>query len=145
MHQHGDKIMKVKAMKTADTDRLIIVHGSKLLALPSDIDCRKSKTILDAYHKDWFYEYEGATYFIPPAAYIQDGEVFYISGRHRTILLERHLSEFPLLIGNLDFDNSYGEPTSRSIDAFESIRVSDFIEHSLFTLPDLERGAFPAA
>ena len=136
--------MKVRVQKTSDTDRLIVVKTSSLLnhLATSDIDCRDSSIILDAYHRDWFYEIRRYKYFIPPAAYLQRGILYFIAGRHRTVLLCRHLSEFPFLIGNLGSDHIGREPSPESIAVIEDIKVRDFLEDGLFALPDLKFGDF---
>lgn len=139
--------MDIKTIKTVETDRLILVHSEKLLQHINndDLRCRDSAMVEDAYHKDWFFKYRGFTYFTPPAASIRDGEIFFINGRHRTILLARHLDQFPFLIGKIDFDHFGGKPKASSLKIFKSIKANDFEEHSIFSLPDLKFGNFKPA
>lgn len=136
--------MEIKIMKTTEFDRLILVSRDKLMDYVNqeDLCCRESRIIEDAYHKDWFYQFNGFTYFTPPAASIRDGTIYFINGRHRTILLTMHLSQFPFLIGNIDLDHFGGTPKTSSLKAFESIRLGDLEEHSAFILPDLKFGPF---
>ena len=139
--------MKIKTIKTVETDRLILVSSEKLMQYlnEDDLKYRNSEIVEDAYHKDWFFEFNGFTYFTPPAAYIRDGEIFFINGRHRAILLARHLDQFPFLIGNLDLDHFGEEPKASSLEVMDSIKAGNFEEHSIFSLPDLKFGDFESA
>ena len=139
--------MNVRAMKTASSDRLIMVDSAKLMeyVVGEDMKCRKANVVKDAYHKDWFYEHEGETYFTPPAAYIDNGKILFINGRHRSILLARHLKEFPFLISNIDMDHVGGKPNEKSLEVMKAIKADDFAEHSIFCLPDLGVGNFAPA
>ncbi len=127
-------------MKTTNTDRLFLVSSERLMQYVNEDDfkCRDSYIVEDAYHKDWFFEFNGYTYFTPPTASIQNGEIFFINGRHRAILLARHLDQFPFLIGNIDQDHFGGEPKASSLEVMDSIKAVDFEEHSTFILPDLK-------
>ena len=135
-------------MKTAETDRLILVSGKALLQYTdsTDLQCRDSEEIDDCYHRDWFFEYNNEKYFEPPAIYITEGVIKFINGRHRSILLSRHIEEFPLLIGNIDMDTHWGTASSKSIDVLNKITVKPFAEHSVFnSLPELSFGDFKPA
>jgi len=135
-------------MKTNKSDRLILVDGKKLLAHvdPEYLKFRDSVDIKDLYHPGWFAKHKGEEYFIPPAAYIEQGVIKFINGRHRTLLLSRHLDEFPLLIGNLDLDINGESVTTKSIEVLKEITVDQIAEHSVFkNLPELKCGDFPKA
>lgn len=135
-------------MKTNESDRLILVDGKKLLAHADleDLEDRDSDVIEDLYHPDWFFEDNGEEYFTPPAAYIEQGVIKFINGRHRTLLLSRYFEAFPLLIGNLDMDHCWGTATEKSIEVLNDITVNQFTEHSIFSdLPDLQSGDFAPA
>ncbi len=134
--------MEVKIQKTASTDRLFLVDAKKLMEYENDIACRNSQTIENVYHKDWFFEQCNFLYFTPPAAYIFNGKIFFINGRHRTILLSRYLNEFPFLIGNIDLDHFGLTPKAISLEVMTIIKAKDVKEHSSFTLPDLKMGKF---
>tara|TARA_B100000315_G_C14517941_1_gene560083 strand:- start:606 stop:848 length:243 start_codon:yes stop_codon:yes gene_type:complete len=73
--------MKIKAEKKIETDRLFLINSEKLMqhVNKDDLCCRDSVIVEDAYHKDWFFEKDGFKYFNPPAAYIKDGEIFFIN------------------------------------------------------------------
>lgn len=111
-----------------------------------DLNCRASEVIQNLYHKDWFFELNGSAYFSPPSANIDDGVIKFINGRHRSILLSRHLSEFPFLIGNLDLDTCGGTATSRSLEVLKKITSGKIVEHSFFNnMPNLKFGDFDQA
>jgi len=139
--------MKIKTIKTVSTDRLFLVSSAKLMECmdSGDIKCRDSEIVEDAYHKDWFFEFNGSTYFTPPAAYIKDGRILFINGRHRAVLLARHLESFPFLIGNVDLDHCGGVPKSKSLEVMDDIKAADFEEHTTFNLPELQFGDFEPA
>lgn len=86
-----------------DSERLFQTINQK------DLESRKSRLIHDAYHVDWFYEIEGVTYFMLPTVSIKDGEVFFINGRHRTILICRHSKEIPVAVMPLELSNMFIE------------------------------------
>ncbi len=139
--------MNRKILKTSPSDRLILVSSEKLMdyADEADLNCRNSQAIVDLYHKDWFYDYNDEPYFSPPAIYIKNGSILFINGRHRAILLSRHLEKFPVLIGSLDMDHCGGSPTVNSIRALASIQAGEILEHTNFQLPELDFGDFDPA
>ncbi len=139
--------MNKRVRKTVKSDRLILVNAKKLFDYidKSDLSCRESENIQDLYHREWFFEFKGEGYFKPPAAYIENGVIKFINGRHRVILLSRHLDAFPLLIGNLDLDHVWGKATEKSVSVLQEITMRKLEEHSIFNnLPDLEYGNFPS-
>ncbi len=140
--------MEKRISKTNKFDRLILADSKKLLehSDKSNLYSGVAKVIEDLYHQDWFPPDRGKDYFTPPTIHIEDGVVKFINGRHRTLLLSKYLDEFPLLVGNLDFDCDGETPTTKSIHVLNEITVDQFTEHSIFNkLPDLEFGAFPKA
>jgi hypothetical protein len=68
-----------------------------------DFDCRKSLTIEQAYHKNWF---EIENKFLPPILFFYNGKIQFINGRHRTALLFESLSEIPVIF--LSSDAKFG-------------------------------------
>lgn len=135
-------------MKTVESDMLIIADSNKLLqyADSKDLQCRNSEIIEDLYHADWFFEYKNGNYFEAPAIYITEGVIKFINGRHRTILLSRHINVFPVLVGNLDMDINGGTASTKSLYVLKNITVNKFSEHTTFkNLPDLKFGSFSQA
>jgi hypothetical protein len=139
--------MNKKILKTAGSDRVILVSSKKLMKYvdEADLECRNSKVIEDLYHKDWFFSYNDEPYFTPPAIYIDDGKILFINGRHRAILFARHLEEFPVLVGNLDMDHCGGTAKESSLGVLEKIKVGEIEEHDNFNLPELKFGNFAPA
>lgn len=140
--------MNKKILKAVSSDRLILVNAKELMSRVDvdDLRCRNSQTIQNFYHKEWFFEFKGEPYFDPPAIYINQGIIKFINGRHRSILLSRHLDEFPLLVGNLDLDHFSGVASTKSRDVLDKITAGSFIEHSFFhNMPKLAFGDFAPA
>ena len=69
---------------------------------PDDLACRESQLVEEYYRADWFYFEPGATLFNAPAFYLKDNRAFFINGRHRTVLLARHLSLLPMALTQID-------------------------------------------
>ena len=62
-----------------------------------DYLCRDLKHVPDQYLSNWFHEeQDGRRFFILPTVYIISGRTEFISGRHRTAVLSRHLQELPI-------------------------------------------------
>jgi hypothetical protein len=66
---------------------------------PDDLACRESEEVLDWYNQDWFsHDKNGELYFTPPAFEFRNGHLLGINGRHRAVLLYRHLDVIPMLL-----------------------------------------------
>jgi hypothetical protein len=93
--------MKCKIDITADTDLAAWVSREAFMANVdlNDLACRESETVFDWYHPHWFwYDVNGELYFIPPAFEFRSGRLRGINGRHRAVLLLRHLKAIPMLL-----------------------------------------------
>lgn len=93
--------MKCKIDITTDTDLAAWVSREAFMANvdSNDLACRESEAISDWYHPDWFWRDDnGGLYFIPPAFEFRGGCLRGISGRHRAVLLFRHLDLIPMLL-----------------------------------------------
>lgn len=125
--------MNVRIIKTVSTDKLILADTVKLITHidKEDINYREANIVEDKYHRNWFFKSKGETYFTPPAAYIENGRIIFINGRHRCILLMCHLMNFPFLIGSID-------STHKSLEVINNICVTDLEENAIFSLPELE-------
>ena len=75
---------------------------------PEDFACRESQSVEDYYRADWFYFEPEGPFFSPPAFYLKRGRAFFINGRHRTVLLARHLELLPMALTQID---DASEPT----------------------------------
>ena len=90
--------MKCKIDITAGTDlaawvtRDVFMNNVDL----DDLALRESKVVLDWYHPGWFrHDNNGALRFTPPAFIFSRGQLRGINGRHRAVLLYRHLDVIP--------------------------------------------------
>lgn len=93
--------MKCKILITAETDLAAWVSRKSFMSHvdQADLACRESEVIHDWYHPDWFREGDnGFLSFIPPAFGFWGGRLRGINGRHRAILLFRHLETIPMLL-----------------------------------------------
>ena len=86
---------------TAATDVAAWVTRDAFMANvdPDNLACRESKDVLDWYHPDWFrHDDNGELYFTPPAFEFRNGRLLGINGRHRAVLLYRHMEVIPMLL-----------------------------------------------
>lgn len=93
--------MKCKIYITAETDLAVWVSRKAFMANvdSNDLACRESEVVSDWYHPDWFRSDDnGDLYFIPPAFWFWSGCLRGINGRHRAVLLFRHLEAIPMLL-----------------------------------------------
>jgi len=93
--------MKCKISITAETDLAAWVSREEFMAAvdQADLSCREAQVVCDWYHPDWFWSnVNGEIYFIPPAFGFWGGRLRGINGRHRAILLFRHLEAIPMLL-----------------------------------------------
>ena len=62
----------------------------------ADFLCREVRDVTDAYLSDWFWDKGGVRHFLLPPISVISGSTQFISGRHRTAVLLRHLERIPL-------------------------------------------------
>ena len=99
---------------------------------PKDLACRESAEVHDYYHAGWFRRDEGGHLrFTPPAFAFYAGHLQGINGRHRAVLLCRHMEIIPMLLVRADTwpQEKIAEVMHRRIG-----------EEELIELPDLPRG-----
>ena len=112
-------------------DRVCWVHSDVFNRIADrwDLAFREARMIEDAYCAAWFAPGEdGQPFFTPPAFALKRGTTEGINGRHRAVLLSRHLLEFPLSITSVD-DNSQA--------AFAALVVRAVEPDEIILLPDL--------
>ncbi len=68
----------------------------------ADLACRDSQVIEDFYRTAWFEFRHKQWFFNPPAFYLKQGSAFFINGRHRSLLLSRHLPLVPMSLTQVD-------------------------------------------
>jgi hypothetical protein len=123
--------MKCRVDITTVTDIAAWVTRDAFMANvdPEDLACRESKEVLDCYHPNSFrYDNNGEQYFIPPAFVFRKGNLHCINGRHRAVLLFRHLEVIPMLLVRF---HTWPE------DKLAEIRQKEIGEDDTVELPDL--------
>ena len=115
---------------TAATDVAALVTRDAFIANidPGDLACRESKDVLDWYHPDWFRRDDnGELYFTPPAFEFRSGRLLGINGRHRAVLLCRHLEVIPMLLVTPGTwpKNKLAEIVQREIGESEIVELPD--------------------
>jgi len=98
-----NEFMKCKISITAEKDLPVWVTKVKFEQYinQEDLALRESHDVIDCYHPAWFLtEHNGDILFIPPAFEFRRGQLCGINGRHRAVLLLRHLSSIPMLLVN---------------------------------------------
>jgi hypothetical protein len=96
-----------------------------------DFMCRQVASVVDAYLEEWFHDGPAGTrYFkIPPVSVI-NGKTQFISGRHRTAVLLRHLECIPLSFHMREISDA-------DTDWIRRIALSPIETDIPFELPDL--------
>lgn len=136
--------MKCKIDITAATDLPAWVsrHAFMSNVDPDDLACRESKDVFDWYHPEWFrHDTNGDLRFTPPAFIFSRGHLRGINGRHRAVLLSRHLDIIPMLLVHPEGwpVGKLMEIAHRKIDEDEIIDLPDFcINHALQKVDEQE-------
>ena len=121
--------MRCKITITAVTDIASWVHRDVFMRNVDmdDLNCRESAEVYDWYHPSWFIYQNGDRYFIPPAFIFRDGRLSGINGRHRAILLARHMEIFPMLVvcRSIWPAHKFSEIVNRQIGEGDTIELPD--------------------
>lgn len=123
--------MKCKISITAATDIAAWVTRDAFMGNvdTADLARRDSEDVFDWYHPGWFWNDDnGELYFTPPAYEFRNGHLLGINGRHRTILLYRHLEVIPMLLVR---------PHMWPKDKLNEIIQQEIEEGEIVELPDL--------
>lgn len=90
--------MKFPLSRQTDFDKLFWVPVEVLRSKFDvvDLDNRIVVNVTDGYLETWFEETNRGRAFIPPTVHLVSGKTQFISGRHRTAVLERHLEVIPM-------------------------------------------------
>jgi hypothetical protein len=123
--------MKCKIDITAATDLSVWVtrHAFTANVDPEDLACRESKEVFDWYHPGWFrHDAIGDLRFTPPAFIFSRGHLRGINGRHRAVLLFRHLEVIPMLLVH---------PEDWPMGKVKEIAHQEIGEDEIIELPDL--------
>lgn len=106
-----------------------------------DLAQRVSKHIENAYHMHWLSKCADNTYlFHAPEFYLHLGIARFINGRHRTLVLAKHLKEIPMALTNMDGYPVYApHPHQISVKVLEQISTQKLTGEEVFEFPDLPR------
>ena len=122
--------MQCRVDITAAGDRPFLIKREEFMHCvdEKDLACRDSATVLDQYLATWFHWNDGECFFNLPAFYLRNGRALFINGRHRTILLSRHLDRLPMALTQLDH---------ASESTLENLVARPLSEGEVIFLPDL--------
>lgn len=122
--------MRCKVDKTVSADIAAWVNRNvfKRNVDAVDLALRESAKVCNWYNSSWFRD-DGSSLkcFTPPAFCFQNGKLKGVNGRHRAVLLCRHMEEFPmLLVGAGEWpDRTLREIMMRKIEKNEVIELPD--------------------
>jgi hypothetical protein len=104
-----------------------------------DLAQRKSQHIENAFHEHWLTPCADGIYlFLAPEFYLTNGRARFINGRHRTLLLSRHLREIPMALTNMDgYPVHAASPSQLSLNAIQRISVRKVSPSEVFDFPDM--------
>jgi hypothetical protein len=133
--------MRVTLLSPNAQDELYLIKVEELMAIidAQDLAQRKSETIEDAYHEHWLTQYTDGSYqFHAPEFYLSNGIVKFINGRHRTLLLGKHLKNIPMALTNMDgFPPFATKPSPESLEALAKISAKKLTGNEILEFPDL--------
>ncbi len=130
--------MKVLVTSSHQGDQFLWVRTKDFMAHVDrhDLSQRASAVVENCYHTHWFGEDPKlGTTFQPPVLSVRNGSIFFINGRHRTVLLGRHTVEMPVVVANVDPLQS-GASTASS-QALTRITVRKLKWHEAVEIPNL--------
>lgn len=136
--------MKIMIPPPTYNDSQHLVDSKKLMEMvdKDDLKNRKSKTIKDNYHICWFSEENSdIKKFELPSISIRNDKIFFINGRHRTVLLCRYLREIPLAVlpitTGADRKSATQEEIEKSKQVLKYISLRELQLGEIFDFPDL--------
>ena len=133
--------MRVTLLPPNAQDELYLIEVKELMAIidAKDLAQRKSEIIEDAYHVHWLTPCADGSYqFHAPEFYLTKGIVKFINGRHRTLLLVKHLEYIPMALTNMDgFPPFATGPRPESLKALAKISVQRLTDNEILEFPEL--------
>jgi hypothetical protein len=122
-------------------DEFYLIQVEKFMSIVDqwNLAQRASEAIEDAYHEHWFTQRaDGSRLFHAPEFYLTKGVAKFINGRHRTLLLSKHLEQIPMALTNMDgFPVFAAKPHPESIEVLKQISVRKLSGSEFFEFPDL--------
>ena len=96
--------------------------------------------VFDWYHPEWFRPADnGKIHFTPPAFEFRNGHLLGINGRHRAVLLFRHMGAIPMLLvmAHTWPKDKLGEIRLKEIEEGETVELPDLpINKDLIAVDD---------
>lgn len=133
--------MRVTLSPPNAEDEFYLIKVDELMALvdSQDLALLNSEVIEDAYHEHWFIQCQDQSYqFHAPVIYVTKGVVKFINGRHRTLLLGRHMKMIPIALANIDGSPPLAKKyRPESVEAFSKISENKLTGTEVFDFPDL--------
>lgn len=133
--------MKVRLQPPNARDVLYLVQVDQFMQVvdPVDLAQRSSVEIENAYHEYWLTPCDDGSYaFCAPVFYFKEGVAKFINGRHRTLLLTKHLTAIPMALANMDgYPTTATCPHRDSVDVLRQISVRKITREEVFSFPDL--------
>ena len=122
-----------------ENDSQYLVDSTRLMEIVNiqDLRSRKSQTIEDKYHINWFSNNGNSIIeFELPSIYIRNNEAFFHNGRHRTILLCRHTKEIPISV-SISYFNASNEQIDKCKRIIEYISLRKLKTQEQIEIPSL--------
>jgi hypothetical protein len=131
--------VKLQPPNAQDVFYLIKVEQFMRVVDSWDLEQRVSKKIENAYHLHWLSRCaDGTCLFHAPEFCLQEGIARFINGRHRTLVLTKHLKEIPMALTNMDGYPVYAtHPHQISVQVLEQISTQKLTGEEVFEFPDL--------
>ncbi len=133
--------MKVKLQPPNAQDEFYLIKIEDFMRVVDqwDLSQRESEEIENAYHEHWIEEGDDGVYlFHAPEFYLVEGVAKFINGRHRTLVLARHLKEIPMALTSMDGYPVYSpQPHPKSVEVLGKIAKKKLKGSEIFDFPDL--------
>lgn len=131
-------IVKLKPPNAKDEFYLVNMDAFLKIVCPEDLARRNFIEIKNAFQLHWFKNIEGENYFHAPEFFLTNGVARFINGRHRTLMLSKHLKDLPMALTNIDGYPFLGKtPSEVSQAVLKSITISKLNGDETFDFPDL--------
>ena len=133
--------MKVRLQPPNAQDEFYLINVQEFMKIVdrSDLAQRNAGQIEDAYHTHWLSTNSDGIYlFHAPEFYLAEGIARFINGRHRTLVLSKHLDEIPMALTGMDVCPVLApHPHSSSVDVLSAISICRVSTEDIFQFPDL--------
>jgi hypothetical protein len=122
-------------------DEYYLINVIKFMSIVDEnyLAQNESMEIIDTFHKYWFSRNgENEILFHPPEFYLEKGVARFINGRHRTLVLYKHMNEIPMALTNMDGYPVFADSSHQlSKNVLNNIAISKLKGDEVFDFPDL--------